>query len=188
MAEHKHVCPWWLGYFLINPLRRRLQDPTKLLAPYIAEGKTTMDVGSAMGFFSLPMANMVGNTGKVVCIDLQEKMIKTLLKRAAKAGLSDRIEARLCSEDSLGIDDMEGKIDFALAFAMVHEVPDKERLLSEIYRSLKAGGHFLLAEPSGHVSDKSFKDTVAIAQRQGFDVVQYPEIKRSRSVLLIKKQ
>ena len=123
------VCPWWLGYLLASPLRRLLQDPVEIVKPYAEEGMTVLDVGCGMGFFSLPLANLVGEKGRVVCIDLQEKMIKGLLTRAKKAGLTDRIDARVCSQSSLGVSDLAGKIDFALAFALVHEVPDKDMFI-----------------------------------------------------------
>ena len=81
----KRVCPWWLGYLLASPLRRLLQDPDEIVRPYVAEGMIVLDVGSGMGFFSLPLAEMVGEIGKVVAIDLQEEMIKGLVQRAKKA-------------------------------------------------------------------------------------------------------
>ncbi|RPI92319.1 MAG: methyltransferase type 11, partial [Spirochaetales bacterium] len=58
-----HVFPWWGGYLLLGPLRKRRVDPAKLLEPYIYEGATVLDAGCAMGFFSLPMAVMVGPAG-----------------------------------------------------------------------------------------------------------------------------
>ncbi len=183
----RHVCPWWLGYLLVSPFRRWSQDPGKILEPYINEGMKVMDVGCAMGFFSLPMARMVGPTGQVVCIDLQEKMINSLKKRAAKAGLVDRIETRVCSPNSLEIDDIPGEIDFALAYAVVHEVPDSEALFSQVHQAMKPGSKLLLGEPKGHVSTDAFSQTIATARRCGFEVVEHPEIKRIRAVLLNKK-
>ena len=181
------VCPWWLGYLLASPLRRLLQDPDEIVRPYVKEGMNVMDIGCGMGFFSLPLAELVGATGKVVCIDLQDKMIKGLLKRALKAGLSDRIEARICSQDSLGVNDLSGKIDLALTFALVHEVPDKERLFTEIHNAMKQTGELLVAEPRGHVSEHDFEKSVAIAKDQGFEVLGKPKIRRSRTVLLRKR-
>jgi 2-polyprenyl-3-methyl-5-hydroxy-6-metoxy-1,4-benzoquinol methylase len=146
-----------------------------------------MDIGCAMGFFSLPLARMVGATGQVICIDLQEKMIKSLKKRAAKAGLSGRIETRVCSPNSLEIADIPGKIDFVLAYAVVHEVPDSEALFSQVHQSMKPGGKFLVGEPKGHVSTDDFNQTIATARRCRFEVVEHPEIKRTRAVLLNKR-
>ncbi len=178
------VCPWWLGYLLASPLRRLLQDPEEIVRPYVKEGMSVLDIGCGMGFFSLPLAKLVGETGKVVCVDLQEKMIKGLIRRALKAGLSDRIDARICRKDSLGVSDIAGKIDFALAFALVHEVTDKERLFAEIYSTMKQTGELLVAEPQGHVSKPDFEKTVSIAQSAGFEVLCDLNIQRSRAVLL----
>ncbi len=178
------VCPWWLGYLLVSPLRRFLQDPEMIVGPYVGEGMTVLDVGCGMGFFSLALARLVGRTGKVVCVDLQEKMIKGLIRRAKKAGLSERIDVRISGQDSLKLTDIAGKIDFSLLFALVHEVPDKERLFSEVYATMKQTGKLLLAEPAGHVSKSDFEKTVSIAQRIGFEVLHRLEIRRSHALLL----
>jgi len=178
------VCPWWLGYLLASPLRRLLQDPEAIMRPYVREGMSVLDVGCGMGFFSLPLAKLVGATGKVVCVDLQEKMIKGLVKRAEKAGLSKRIDARISGQNSLELRDITSKIDFALLFALVHEVSDKERLFSEVYVTMKQTGKLLLAEPAGHVSKADFEKTVSVAQSAGFEVLRQVQIRRSRAVLL----
>jgi len=178
------VCPWWLGYLLASPLRRLLQDPVEIVKLYAEEGMTALDVGCGMGFFSLPMAELVGEKGRIVCIDLQEKMIKGLLGRAKKAGLTDRIDARVCSQSSLGVSDLASKIDFTLAFALVHEVPDKDLLFSEIHRAMKPGGKLLFAEPKGHVSKQDFVRTVSLGQSRGFEVAGDLKIRRSHAVLL----
>ena len=161
-----------------------MQDPDEIVQPYVEEGMSVLDIGCGMGFFSLPLAKLVGNNGRVVCIDLQEKMIGGLVARAKKAGLADRIDARVCSQRSLRVSDLAGKIDFALAFALVHEVPDKDILFSEIHRAMKPGFKLLLAEPRGHVSKQDFERTVSLAQSMGFEVVGDLKIRRSHAVLL----
>ena len=177
------VCPWWVGYLLASPLRRTFQDPGEILRPFIREGMNVLDIGCGMGFFSLPIARMVGEKGKVVCVDLQEKMIKNLMKRAGKAGLGLRIDTRVCRQGSLQLDDLEGKMDFAVAFAVVHEVPDKERFFTEIGNALKQTGEFLVAEPRGHVRRKEFEKTVSDALKTGLEVINTPVIGRSHAVL-----
>ena len=182
MAEH--VCPWWIGYLLLSPFRRIMQNPQKILAPYIKPGTVALDVGCGMGFFSLDMARLAGPEGKVVCVDLQPKMIKALVRRATKAGVIDRIDPRVCEKNGLGIDDLGGKVDFALAFALVHEVPDGEAFFKQVHAALRPGGACLVAEPAGHVSKKRFEETLAVAGRAGFKVVGRPETRRSHSALL----
>ncbi len=182
----ERVCPVWVGYLLASPIRKLFQDPEKVLGPHVEEGMKVLDIGCAMGFFSLPLARMVGSHGKVICVDVQEKMIESLKKRSEKAGLSSRIEKRICDHNSLGLDDLKEEIDFAFASAVVHEVPDAPDLFSEIYDALKPAGKFLVIEPKGHVSEKDFGITVSLAEQNGFKVINSPRIARSRVVLLEK--
>ena len=178
------ACPFLLGYFLISPLRKLVQDPRKILGPNVKPGMRVLDVGSAMGYFSIPLAEMVGPQGKVYCVDIQEKMLAVLRKRAGKRGLLDRIETRLAQPDSLMIDDLAGQIDFALAFAVVHEVPDRARLLSQVSSALKPGGTLLIAEPKGHTSVADYQAAIGTARQFGLDMTGEPAIWGSRSGLL----
>lgn len=184
MAEH--VCPVWVGYFLACPLRKLFQNPKKILGPYVERGMKVLDIGCAMGFFSLPMAEMVGPGGRVICIDVQEKMIDTLTKRTKKTGMSDNMVVRVCSSESLCLEEYKEQIDFANAFAVVHEVPDAVNFFSEVYATLKPGGRLLVAEPKGHVSQEDFEITVSHADQAGFHVIDRPTVRRSRTVLLEK--
>ena len=70
-----HVCPWWGGDFLDNRLRRLIHDPEMIVGPYVKPGMTVMDVGCGMRLFSIPMARMVGDEGRVIAVDLRQKML-----------------------------------------------------------------------------------------------------------------
>ena len=182
----KHICPWYLGYVLANPLRRLYQNPEKILSPYLKQGMKILEVGPGMGFFSLTMARIVGASGRIFCIDLQEKMLQSLRRRTMKANLLGRMEMRLCSESSLQIADLAGSIDFALAFAVIHEVPDQKLLLKEIYSSLKKDGLLLISEPKGHVTKEEFEKTCVFAQSNGMKIIDSPNIRGSHSAVLRK--
>jgi len=181
----KHVCPWWLGYLLACPIRRWFQNPEKILSPYISEGMTVLEIGPGMGFFTIPAARMVGAGGKVIAVDVQEKMLNALVKRSAKAGVDNRIIARLIGADNIGISE---PIDLCLLINVAHEVPDPAGLFSQIKTILKPTGKVLLVEPAGwHVSEKQFQDTLALASNAGLVVIGKPEIRRSWSALLASK-
>ncbi len=178
------VCPWWMGYLLLNPLRRLGQRPSRILGPLLAPGMTALDIGCAMGYFSLPMARMVGSEGRVICVDLEPRMLTALQRRAARAGLLDRIEPRLCTGDGLGLDDCSDRIDLALAFAVVHEVPDGAGLFAQLYSVLRPSGIVLLAEPRGHVKRCEFDRSLQQAEAAGFRIGEQPTIARSHTALL----
>ena len=183
LVRSKHVCPWWLCFTFDNFLRPLFHDPVKMVKGYIREGDTVLDVGPGMGYFTIPMARMVGETGKVVAVDVQQRMLSFLESRAKKAGLSQRIETRLVSNESLGI---QVPVDFALAFWMVHEVPDQSRLLEELNSILKPGGLFLMVEPAIHVSEKAYGETLRRALAVGFALKERPKIFMSRSTLFVR--
>ena len=93
MAER--LCPLWMGYLLLCPMRRWQEKPEELLAPYLRDGMTVLEPGPGMGFFTLPMSRMAGPAGRIVVVDIQPKMLESLRKRARKAGTLERIDTRL---------------------------------------------------------------------------------------------
>jgi ubiquinone/menaquinone biosynthesis C-methylase UbiE len=173
------VCPWWLCYSFDNPLRRLIHDPERILTPHVTTGMTAVDIGCGMGYFTLGMAKLVGPGGKVVAVDLQEKMLSTLGRRASKAGLADRIILRQCRPDLLGV---EEPADFVFAFWMAHEVKDKPRFFAQISAFLKPGGRLLLVEPKFHVTRNSFGRTLEVCRAAGFRLLGEPAVALSRAV------
>lgn len=182
----QRVCPWWMGYLLASPIRRWLQNPEKLLSPYLREGMTVLEPGPGMGFFTLPMARMVGASGHIVAVDIQARMLDALRSKAVKAGLSPRIETRLAQTDSLGIGDLRGTVEFVLAFAMVHEMPSAKVFFNEAAAALKPGGLLLLVEPSGHVTQEEFEGELKAAREAGLEMTRNPVIRRSLAAVLHK--
>jgi len=180
----KRVCPWWLGYLLASPLRRLAYDPAEILRPYVRAGMTVLEPGPGMGFFTLELARMVEASGRVVAVDVQPKMIERLKRRAAKAGVLERIDARLATADSLGVADLAGRVDFTLAFAVVHEMPSSESFFAEVARASKPAASVLVAEPAGHVKPELFEEEIQEALKAGFALVERPSFRRSQAALL----
>lgn len=182
----QHVCAWWLGYSLLCPIRRWMEDPEKMLAPYARQGMTVLEPGPGMGFLTLPLARLVGSAGRVVAVDIQAKMLESLQRRAAKAGLLPHIETRLAQPNSLSVGNLKGAVDFVLAFWMVHEMPSAESFFLEAVEALKPGGMLLLAEPKGHVKLEKFDQELTAARAAGLEVVEWPAIRRSMAAILRK--
>ncbi|MBW2285086.1 MAG: methyltransferase domain-containing protein [Deltaproteobacteria bacterium] len=180
VLKTEHVCPWWLAYTFDNPIRGMFHHPGKILGQYIRPGHTVADIGCGMGFFSLGMARLVGPAGRVIAIDMQEKMLDTVLRRAKRAGLADRIRAHRCEPNRLGIPE---SLDFALGFWMVHEIAEKSTFFREIGAALKPGGRFLMAEPKMHVGPADFEETVRVATGAGLEPETAMKIRLSRAML-----
>lgn len=183
LFREDHICPWWLAYTFDNPLRRFLHDASAMLSPYVKEGMTVADIGCGMGYFSLAMAPMVGKNGTVLAVDIQEKMLQKLRRRADKRGVAGNIRLVLATEDDIRIKD---PVDFVLTFWMVHETGDIPRFLKQVSSVLKGQGKLLIAEPKLHVTRSKFENILRQAQEAGFQVKQYPRIGMSRAALLIK--
>jgi ubiquinone/menaquinone biosynthesis C-methylase UbiE len=184
-SKNGHVCPWWLAYTFDNPIRKLFHKPQKMLSPYVKEGMRVMDVGCGMGFFSIGMAKMVGDNGNVIAVDLQQKMLDIMLKRAKHAGLVDRILPHHCEPDNIGISE---KVDFILTFWMVHEVDNQRDFFSQLVTILAPGGKILMTEPKMHVSAEDIDKTIEIARSTGLRLQAQPVIRLSHTALFEKIQ
>lgn len=181
-SDRPRVCPVELARGLDNSIRRWLQNPERILAPFVKEGMKALDLGCGPGFFSVAMAGLVGKTGKVLSADLQEGMLRKVREKIKGTELEKRIELVKCDEDSINVRE---KVDFILAFYMVHEVPNKDTLFKQLKAVLKDNGQFLLVEPKlFHVSREEFAATTALAEQNGFKVFKGPKLGFSWSALL----
>ena len=182
----QRVCPWWLGYLLVSPLRRLVQDPRKVLAPYVHEGMTVLEPGPGMGFFTVELARLVGPSGRVVALDIQPRMLAGLRRRVARAGLLQRLDARLVSPGTLGLADLNNAVDFTLAVNVIHELPAVEAFFTEVAKASKPGAGLLFAEPAGHVAAPVFEAELQAAILAGFQLAGRPTIRRSHAAFLKK--
>ena len=179
MAEH--VCPWWQAYTFDHRGRRLIHKPERVVGPYVKPGATVMDVGCGMGFFSIAMAGMVGDDGVVLAVDLQQKMLDVLMKRARRAGVAARIRAHCCGAQSIGVDE---PVDFVLACYVLHEAPDQKALLTQVRACLKPQAKFLILEPRWHVRKRDFEHTIELAAAAGMRVAASPSTWMDRAALL----
>jgi ubiquinone/menaquinone biosynthesis C-methylase UbiE len=150
----------------------------------VRPGNTAIDIGPGMGFFTVAMCDLVGPNGKVIAIDVQERMLKGLSQRVSRHNLADRLLTHLASPQDFGVTSLA---DFILAFWMVHEVPDQRHFLGEVAGLLKPAGAFLMVEPYLHVTGKAFDKTIETATVAGLRVEATPRIAFSRSALFYRE-
>jgi 2-polyprenyl-3-methyl-5-hydroxy-6-metoxy-1,4-benzoquinol methylase len=181
-----HVCPWWVGYLITNPIRKLGENPETILAQYARPGMAAVDIGCGMGFFALPLARLIGDGGRVVCVDIQEKMLSSLRRRARRKGVDHIVETRLATQENLALDDLTGEVDLAIAAHVLHETRYPRRFLGQCYQILRPGGHLLVIEPNGHVTHEDFEASRRLALDIGFSDVRKESLKRSRGLALAK--
>jgi SAM-dependent methyltransferase len=184
----QHVCPWWLGYLLASPMRRLIHDPSRILAAHVQPGMTVLEPGPGMGFFTLELARRVGTTGRVLAVDLEPRMLASLMRRAERAKLANRIETRIVQPESMELADLQGQVDLVLAFAVVHEMPSPSEFFIEAALAMKAGATMLLAEPTGHVLLADFDHELADAAKAGLVLSGRPAVRRCHTALLKKEK
>lgn len=177
------VCPASHAGYLSTPLRRLITNPRRIFGRLVRPGDVVLDLGCGPGFFTLPLAEMVGESGRVVAVDLQLEMLEMLRARIQGSPLQSRITIQQCMADTIG---QTEPADFAGAFYMVHEVIDPDRFLREIHDTLKPGGRLLVVEPKGHVSAPDFAATMAKAAQAGLRLVARPRIFFSRTALFVR--
>jgi len=180
--ERNRVCPVELASSLDNKIRRWLQNPYGILAPFVKEGMKVLDLGCGPGFFSIEMAKMVGANGQVIAVDLQEGMLQELARKIKGSALESRMKPVQCERDSINVSE---SVDFILVFYVVHEVPDKVSLFNQLRAVLNKQGQCLLVEPKlFHVSRKEFESTLNVAKDAGFSITEGPKLLFSWSAVL----
>jgi ubiquinone/menaquinone biosynthesis C-methylase UbiE len=180
--ERNRVCPVELASSLDSKVRRWLQNPHNILAPFVKEGMKVLDVGCGPGFFSIELAKLVGASGRVISADLQAGMLQELKLKIKGTVLERRITPVQCERGNINVSD---HVDFILAFYMVHEVPEKAALFQQLRVVLKKNGKILLVEPKlFHVTKTEFEMTLGVAEKAGFTVTEGPKLFLSWSAVL----
>ncbi len=168
----QHVCPWWMGYVLASPIRRLVENPKRLLSPWIKSGDTVLDFGSAMGYHTIPAAKLVGPNGKVFAVDIQSRMLSSLRRRADRKKVSNRITTLLATQEDPNLSPLEESVDFAIALNVLHETSAPDRVVASITKSLKLGGKLLVAEPVGHTSRELRDYLFGLASEYGLSKIR----------------
>jgi len=175
------VCPVERAGHLDNILRRWVQNPFKILSPYVKEGMTVLDFGCGPGYFTVVMAHMVGKAGRVIACDLQEEMLQKVRHNIQATALEERVTLHRCKENKIGLSE---PLDFALAFYVVHETPNQGAFFEEFASILRPNGQVLVVEPPFHVSKSAFLKSIKAAQDAGFKSDKGPRVILSKTVVL----
>ena len=136
--------PAFLAPLLDNRLRRKFQPPEKMADLIdIRAGMKVLEVGPGPGTFTIEAARRAGVQGEVSVIDIQSRIISRLDRRLQREGLSN-VTAKVASADNLPFAD--NTFDRVFMIAVLGEVPNKNKTLSEVKRVLKDSGLLAIGE------------------------------------------
>lgn len=146
----------------------------------IQEGQTVLDLGSGLGVEAIVAARMVGDSGKVIGVDMTAGMIDGARRNAARAGVLHIAEFRLGEIEDMPVDDES--VDWIISNCVVNLSTDKERVFQEAFRVLKPGGTMLISDlVSSGLPEEVREDLTSWAQCLG------GTIEESEYLALIRK-
>ena len=141
---YKFPMPEFLANAIDNPLRRRIQPPREMPRRHaIRPGMTVLEVGPGNGRYTVETARAVGDTGKVIAVDIEPKMIERVIRRAQAEGTTN-LEAKMANVYDLPFPD--GTFDAICMIAVISEIPHPHLALSEFHRVLKQAGTLAFSE------------------------------------------
>jgi ubiquinone/menaquinone biosynthesis C-methylase UbiE len=161
--------PAFIGRFLDSDLRRWWQPPGKLIKRSgIKPGMTVLDLGCGSGAFTIFVARLVGEKGKVYAVDIQPKMLKQLERKLTRPENRDITNVELKETSAYDLPFEDKALDLVYMVTVLQEIPDRGRALREIRRVLKAGGILAVTELLLDTDYPLRSATVKICQNEGF--------------------
>jgi arsenite methyltransferase len=109
----------------------------------LREGMTVLDLGSGAGNDVFIARRIVGETGRVIGVDMTPDMVMRARENAGKLGYNN-VEFRDGDIERLPVE--SSVIDVVISNCVLNLVPEKKRAFAEIYRVLKPGGHFCISD------------------------------------------
>lgn len=163
-----------------------IQNPHRILRKYIHPGMTVLDLGCGPGFFTLEMAQLLKDEGKVFALDVQQGMLDILNEKLNQnPNMRKMVHVRCNTEKSLEIFE---KVDFVVAFYCFHEIRCLDEVISQLKNICKSTTQILLSEQIAHVSKQMFQDFIRRMEIAGFEISDHPHIFLSRTVVMRLKQ
>lgn len=188
------------GYFADADLGLGCGIPTEYAG--IKKGDTVIDLGSGAGNDAFVARSIAGEDGRVIGIDMTEKMIELARNNAQKLKLQN-VEFRLGDIENIPV--TANKADVVVSNCVLNLVPDKVKAFSEIYRILKPGGHFSVSDivlegdlpesvikeaelyagcVSGAIQQKTYLDIIHAAGFRNIEIKKSKEIRLPEEILL----
>jgi SAM-dependent methyltransferase len=156
--KHPSACPYSQRFWVQAPhpliTRERLR---RVLEPQ--PGERILEIGPGTGYYTLDLAVWVGPQGTVEILDLQQEMLDHTMRRVRERGLGNVTPTQA---DATALPYEDGSVDAVILIAVLGEIPDQARAMSEIARVLKPSGRLAVGELVG---DPHFTSPGALERR-----------------------
>lgn len=182
--SNTHLHPVEMAGSLESRFRKFLQNPNKILRKYIHSGMTVLDLGCGTGYFTLEIAKLLNNNGKVIASDVQNGMLEILQQKLLNSEVKNQIEILKSEEDSICLTE---KVDFILAFYSFHEMKYIDHIITGLTNIVKPETKILISEQKFHVREKTFNSIIKKMKNNGFEICEKPWIFLSRTIVMKKK-
>jgi len=137
--------PHQFAAMLDHAWRLKYRNPAAELGLYgCGAGLHVLDLGCGTGLYTEEMARLVGETGKVYAVDIQQPMVEKTQQRLLSAGLAERVQFHQSGAYQLPLAD--NSIDLAVMVATLPQIPNKLLTLAELSRVLKPNGRLAISE------------------------------------------
>lgn len=172
---------------LVSEERHALLDPQRFVDRLgVRPGDAVADLGAGPGFFTMPLAERVGPSGRVYAVDVSPEMVRILRER----GLPPQVHAEVSEENRFPIPD--AVVAVALLGFVLHEISDPTPFLADVRRILAPGGRLVVLEWVPRVEDQgpplherlSVEASTRLLADSGFDVIERGEANASNYFLI----
>jgi len=181
--------PW-----LVRPEREQEEMPEQLLqALKIQAGDVVADVGAGVGYFSLRLARLVGKTGKVLAVDIQQAMLDELARSRDREGLQN-IDTILGTVTDPKL--LPNTVDLVLLVDVYHEFSQPAAMMEKIRAALKPKARLVLVEYRGEDPSVPIKPLHKMTERQvleeivpmGFRHLETLNVLPRQHIIIFEKQ
>ena len=109
----------------------------------LRSGEVVLDLGSGAGIDVFLAAREVGDTGRVIGLDMTPEMIDRARENARRHAITN-VEFRQGDIEAMPVED--ASVDVVISNCVINLAPDKAKVYAEMHRVLRPGGRFVVSD------------------------------------------